>query len=73
MGSYGTKFYPFTEKMNREKQAQPTESDLTQEAVAQNPNPRANENIRSGEEENPDDTTHRTEGPGTEITDGEAG
>jgi hypothetical protein len=67
------KVFLFHGKMNRENQIPSIDPNLTQEAVAQNPNPRANENIRSGEEENPDDSTHRTEGPGTEITDGEAG
>ncbi len=39
-----------------------------QEGLARNPNPRANENIDTG-----DGDRERTSGAGTEITDGEAG
>ena len=38
------------------------------EGLAKNPNPRANENIDTG-----DGDPERTSGAGTEITDGEAG
>lgn len=48
------------------KNSQPKE----EQPVAQNPNPRANENIRTEEEPS---SPQRTTGPGTEITDSEAG
>ena len=42
------------------------------EPIAQNPNPRANENIRNPSE-NPNPDPEATNKPGSEITDGEAG
>lgn len=42
------------------------------EPIAQNPNPRANENIRNPSEDPKPDSKARDK-PGSEITDGEAG
>jgi hypothetical protein len=44
----------------------------TGEPIAQNPNPRANENIRNPSED-PKPDPEATDKPGSEITDGEAG
>ncbi|MDB5192336.1 MAG: hypothetical protein JWQ96_1899 [Segetibacter sp.] len=63
--------------MNNEDN-KPAESDQTKytipsaEQMAQNPNPRANENIRIGTED-PQVDEEAASGVGSEITDGESG
>ena len=60
--------------MKQEKDQEPVKHEAAEQPIAQNPNPRANENIRVRSDDPVEEgTEQRTEGVGTEITDGEAG
>ena len=58
------------DKDNKKKSNDPKSG--IEEPIAQNPNPRANENIRDPSED-PKPDPEATDKPGSEITDGEAG
>ncbi len=60
---------PTNEKLNEQQKQQQTHSSLDENKMAQNPNPRANENIKH----TPFDKEQDEGTVGTEITDGEAG